>query len=255
MKEPKQILKRLGLTDSEVVVYLAMLQGFVTPREIMKTTSRKRPTVYYALACLEKRGLVSKTGREGRGRFAVEPLERLQTISEEQAQSANDLVAQVKGILPALTSQSSSQDGTPSVAFFEGAEAVRNVVMGSLYCRSKSIDVVAPDHNFFREMGDEFLEKYVGLRKNYRIKTRSLWEQSIEPALRRKYYEGLSEIRIVPSVMKGKFSTTIFLYDNKTMYVSSLKNCYCIVITSKEHHDTMKAWFDGLWEHSKKHPS
>ena len=82
MQEPRKILQQLGLSESEVEVYLAMLQGLISAREIIKMTRQKRPTVYYALSCLEKRGLISKTGKEGARRFALEPLERLQTIAE-----------------------------------------------------------------------------------------------------------------------------------------------------------------------------
>jgi hypothetical protein len=60
-------------------------------------------------------------------------------------------------------------------------------------------------------------------------------------------------VKILPEVMQGNFQTTIFLYDDKTLYVSSKKNSYCILITSKEHTETMQAWFDVLWESSMLH--
>jgi hypothetical protein len=66
-----------------------------------------------------------------------------------------------------------------------------------------------------------------------------------------QYYEGVSEVRILPKIMHGKFHTTIFIYDDKTVYVSSKKQSYCVVITSQEHADTMQAWFEGLWASSK----
>lgn len=47
--------------------------------------------------------------------------------------------------------------------------------------------------------------------------------------------------------MHGKFATTIFLYSDQTFYVSSLRNSYCVRITSAEHQATMLALFDGLW--------
>ena len=57
MQEPRKQLLDLGLSDSEVTVYLAMVSGVRTARDLIKTTRLKRPTVYYALGCLERRGL------------------------------------------------------------------------------------------------------------------------------------------------------------------------------------------------------
>ena len=214
-------------------------------------TRQKRPTVYYALSCLERRGLISKTGKEGIRRFAVEPLQHLETIVEGKTKEVVELMADVKNIIPLLGAREMSFDKRPRVAFFEGAEAVKNVIMGSIYCREKQIDSVVPRENFFWQIGKVFVSRYVEARIERRIKTRNLWEQPIEKAIVEKYYQGLSEIRIVPPIMRDKFLTTVFLYDDKTLYVSSLKNGYCIQIVSQEHHDTMKAWFDGLWAGSK----
>ena len=85
------------------------------------------------------------------------------------------------------------------------------------------------------------------------ITTRNLWEKEIDPKIFEEYYQKNAEVKILPKVMEGKFSTTIFLYDNKTLYVSSLKANYAVLITSKEHHETMSALFEGLWSSSKPH--
>ena len=67
----------------------------------------------------------------------------------------------------------------------------------------------------------------------------------------RQYYEDISEVRILPKVMLRKFDTSIFIYDDKTLYVSSRKNGYAVLITSQEHADTTQAMFYGLWSASK----
>ncbi|MES3005172.1 MAG: helix-turn-helix domain-containing protein [Patescibacteria group bacterium] len=247
MQEPKKYLSDLGLSDSEVVVYLAMVSGVRTARDLVKVTRLKRPTVYYALGCLEKRGLTSKTGLAGDKNFALEPLQKLAVIANEKVLEVSKLEANIKEMIPGMASLVSTTKNKPVVAFYEGADAVKNTIMEMLYCKSKAIKSIVPKDNFFWQIGQDFVELFIEERKRRNIKTKNLWESPIDTKLIKQYYEGFSDIRILPSVMLGKFNTIIFVYDDKTLYVSSKNNSYCVLITSKEHADTMSAIFEGLW--------
>lgn len=254
MDEPRKHLLDLGLSDSEVTVYLAMISGARTARDIMKVTRLKRPTVYYALGCLEKRGLTSKTGLSGDKSFTLEPAEKLVTIANEKVLEITKLQDRIERMIPALNEISSpANNQKPVVAFYEGVDAVKNAIMQMLYCKGKRINSVVPKENFFWQIGKDFVELFVEERIKRNIKTKNLWEVPVNKGLIKQYYEGLSQVRILPEVMHGSFQTTVFLYDDKTLYVSSKNNSYCVLITSKEHTDTMQAWFDGLWSTSKSH--
>ena len=253
MQEPRKHLLDLGLSDSEVTVYLAMVAGARTAWDLVKVTRLKRPTVYYALGCLEKRGLTSKTGLAGEKGFALEPLEKLSVLAKEKALESSRLQSHIDEMLPTLASTTSPADKKPTVAFYEGVDAVKNVIMDMLYTKGKSINSVVPKQNFFWQIGQDFVELFLEERIRRNIKTKNLWEAPINKALIKQYYENLSQVRILPEVMHGKFKTSIFIYDDKTLYVSSKGNSYCVLITSKEHTDTMQAWFDGLWSVSKPH--
>ena len=75
--EINKILEEIGLSPAEVLVYIALLDGLKSVQEVIKSTNEKRPTVYYSLNSLEKRGLVSKTGKDYGNKFQVEPIEKL----------------------------------------------------------------------------------------------------------------------------------------------------------------------------------
>ena len=257
MNEPRTQLQSLGLSESEVTVYLAMVSGVRAARDLVKATRLKRPTVYYALGCLEKRGLIRRPGIDGIGAsergFTVEPLGRLAVMAEERALEAAQLKERVAALIPSLAAEAAPEGARPAVSFYEGAEAVKHVIMDMLYCKGKQINSVAPKENFFWQIGRGFVELFVEERKRRGIKTKNLWEAPIDKGVLKRYYEGLSHVRILPETMKGKFKSTVFLYDDKTLYVSSLKDSSCVLIASKEHHDTMQAWFDGLWGASVQH--
>lgn len=253
LQEPRKYLMDLGLSDSEVTVYLAMIEGVRTARDLVKVTGLKRPTVYYALGCLEKRGLTSKTGLAGDKNFSLEPVEKLAIIAKEKTLEISKLQNHIEEMIPSLSAKSSPANQKPTVAFYEGTDAMKSAIMGMLYCKNKHINSVAPKENFFWQVGPDFVELFIEERIKRNIKTKNLWEAPISKDLMKQYYEGVSNVRILPEIMHGKFQTSIFLYDDKTLYVSSKKNGYCVLITSKEHADTMQAWFDGLWSMSKPH--
>ncbi len=249
-------MNKLGLSNSEIAVYLAMVQGTRSAQEIVKATRLKRPTVYYALGCLEKRGLVGKPNTEGEKRFTLESLSRLKTIAEEKVSETKKLARDIDDLIPSFEIKELS-DKKPAVSFFEGIEAVKNVLMESLYCKDKHINNIFPDSNFFWQLDNrEFVEHYVEERARRNITTRNLWEKGIDESafdksFFKKFPTTFRESRILLKIMQGKFSTSICLYDDKTLYVSSIKNCHAVLIKSKEHHDTMQVLFDGLWSVSK----
>jgi sugar-specific transcriptional regulator TrmB len=253
MNQPELQLQKLGLSESEITVYMRMVAGAQSARDLMKTTKMKRPTIYYALNSLEKRGLVSKSGKEGDATFKLAPLERLIAIAKEKEDEAVVLTENIAELIPSLASSTSQKIEKPAVSFFEGIDAVKHIVMDVMYAKSRKVDLIVPAKTFFWGFGEDFIRKYIEERKGRKITTRNLWEVEIESKDFKQYYSNFSSTRLLPAVMKDKFKTTIFLFDDKTLYVSSLENCYAILVTSKEHNDTLSALFEGLWSIAKPH--
>jgi sugar-specific transcriptional regulator TrmB len=253
MQNPKSTLQSLGLTESEIRVYLSMVSGAKNIKEILKTTQLKRPTAYYAINSLRKRGLITKPVQENTMTFTLEPYERLETLVEEKSREIVSLSSEIDKLIPLFTQKKNKKDQKPMVSFYEGVEAVKNIVMETLYCKSKQILSIAPQDNFFWQIGEDFVKIYIDERKKRNIETRNLWEKRIDQDVYEENYREYSSVKILPEVMKGKFATTIFMYDDKTLYISSLTNAYCILIQSQEHKDMMTALFEGLWFASEKH--
>ena len=132
MNEPEIHLKKLGLSESEIIVYMRMVAGAQNARDLMKTTKMKRPTIYYALNSLEKRGLLSKSGKENDSTFVLSPFERLLAIAREKEDEAMSLTEQISELIPSLTSSPTSKIEKPNVSFFEGVDAIKHVVMRGL---------------------------------------------------------------------------------------------------------------------------
>lgn len=251
MPNPSSVLSKLGLSDSEVELYQALHAfGALTAKELVKLTHNKRPTVYYALHQLMERGLVHRGGAPGVERFQADPPEKLVAALDIRRRELESLEADIKAIIPALIKSKTPHEGVPAVSFYEGDAAMKQAILETLYCRSGHIDSIAPSDNFFWQIGQTFSGSYIKERVARKISTRNLWEKTLEPEIMLRSYEGLSEVRILPKSMHGKFLTTVFLFDDKVMYISSRKSGYVLVVKSKEHYELMRATYEALWEAS-----
>lgn len=249
MIEPRSLLARLNLSEAEIDVYLALLHGAQGAREIVQTTNRSRPTVYYALSALERRGLLSKTGLDDDQRFRLEPMTRLETIVRHKQQEVEALQYELAEFV-AQHKPTEKGDHKPNVAFYEGVSAVRNVIMETVYCHSRQIDTLVPTRNFFWQLGPEFVEKYVELRHTLGIKTRNLWQEPIEQPIIDQFYDK-AEIRLMPGGLGDRFRSTVFMYDDSVLYISSLASGYALLVRSPEHRELMRELYGVVWEQSK----
>jgi sugar-specific transcriptional regulator TrmB len=213
----------------------------------MKQTSEKRPTVYYSLNSLQKRGLVSKTGKEYGNKFRVGTLEELESLVEGSIRKQENLLEKTKkliGVYPKGSSQSKS-----IVSYFDSPEAVKQAIFSSLYAKEKRVRSIVPAQNYFHEIGKDFVVEYVKEKQKREIKTIAVWEDIPNKQTVTDYYDS-ADIRQLPIDMHNSFDTTVFIFDNKTLYISPKSEQYAVLIQSEAHSRMMKAMFDNIWSNS-----
>lgn len=253
MTYPKDALVRAGLTPIEADVYILMTSGVCSAKNIIKQTEIKRATVYYVLTNLEQRGLISKKNNHLDHEYIVESFDVLQGLAETKKIEAEKLVEDIKSTITTFAKHATVKEEKPTVAFYEGVETMKNIIFSTAYSKSKVLKTIIPASSFFWSIDNEFIREYVDRRVHNGVKTKSMWERKIPEEDFRKQYKNISNIRILPDHIKDSFSTSIFIYDNKVMYISSLENAYCIVVTSEEHNKMMNALFEGLWVTSREY--
>jgi sugar-specific transcriptional regulator TrmB len=243
-KEIIKILEDIGMPPAEISVYISLLDGSQSVQEIMKVTNEKRPTVYYSLNSLEKRGLVSKTGKEYGNKFQIESIDTLLELVNKNIRKQNILLDKIKKLKQFYTKNKNNEKA--SVSYFDNLEAIKTAVFYSLYGKGKTIRTIVPADNFFHQMGKDFIEEYVNEKNKRGMKTRALWEDIPSKNIIKNYYSG-SEIKQMPVEMHNNFETTIFVYDDKTLYLGSKKENHAILIQSKDHAKMMNALFENVW--------
>lgn len=247
--EVVKILNEIGLPSAEVSVYMSLLEGSKSVMEVMKNTSEKRPTVYYSLNSLEKRGLVSKTGKDYGNKFQLEPIDKLLELINNNIRKQNDLLDRAKKIKNFYPVNKSNNKVI--ISHYDSFASIKSAIFYSLYSKNKTIRTIVPGSNFFHQIGADFVEKYVKEKVVRNIKTKALWEDIPSKSVIDKYYVN-SEVRQIPTDMHNSFETTIFIYDDKTLYVAPKIENYAVLIQSKEHSNMMNAVFDNIWNNSSK---
>ncbi len=250
MDSPEILLKKLGLSDSEALVYVAMLEGHLKVKDIMQITGMKRPSVYYAISQLMRRGLIGRIQVGEYNQWKVSPLSRLEEMLNEKQEDLDTLSNDLTAFIDSSGNKVSESENA-KVTYYEGKRSIQAMVFNSLYCKDKQILSIAPSDNFFFQAGKEFATKYVSERKRRGIRTRNLWEELLEPKILQETYKNMSEIRILPKEMRGKFTTTVFIYDHIVMYIAPFKSNYAVTFESAEHRKMLTAMFETIWTASK----
>jgi HTH-type transcriptional regulator, sugar sensing transcriptional regulator len=125
----KKVLLQLGLSESEIGVYMALLQGGSSSvQDISRASGINRVTIYSALEHLEKKGLVAETKKGARRLFVAERPEELKMIIEEKGEEVRKINFDLENlVLPVLKAIDVNQENKPEIRFYEGLEGIYKV--------------------------------------------------------------------------------------------------------------------------------
>lgn len=247
MLEIEKTLETLGLSPADRTVYLALLAGATKVAEIMKTTRQKRPTIYYSLGSLLDLGLVAKSGKQYGSKYTVEPLEKLELLAEMNIEKDKAVLKDVQHFSAQFSKKKTKK---VSVSYYDTIQSVRDAIMFSVFNKEKMIRSIVPGNNFFHETGMDFVQEYVGEKNLRGIRTKAIWEDIPAKKVLADYYAGSAEIRQLPVFMHNEFETTIFIYDDTTLYIGPKKEGYAVLVESADHAKMMKMIFENVWHSS-----
>jgi sugar-specific transcriptional regulator TrmB len=248
-KEIKQFLSELGLTPTEISIYVTNLQfGKQTTAELAKRSGIKRTTTYSALASLIEKGVVGMHTQSGSRYFtATDPhliersfVTKIENLKKQQLDFIN--------LLPLFEDLTSQAGGATEVASFHGEKGVRTAVDAALYCVSRKWKIIAPEKNYFSESDKEYAEYFIKIRTQRNIRATSLWEPAF---VKKRTFNHVDfefrNPRVLPQQLVGKFRNTLIIFDSSVLFISSANEATAVLIKSAEIKETMEVFFDGLW--------
>ncbi|MBT6773943.1 hypothetical protein HOA91_01090 [Candidatus Woesearchaeota archaeon] len=242
--EKETVLKKFGLTEKEIKVFLANLElGQATVNEIANKSNTFRTYSYDILKSLMEKGLVRYFIKSGVKYFeTVEPEKLINILHEKEDQ--------IKSILPELKLLRAKTTEKPKVEFYEGKEGVKTIHEDIIKTKPKEVLVYGNTEKHYEVM-QWYFPRYLKERVKNKIKARVITE---ETKFTKEKIKGLEkkELRRTRFFPKGfTFPTLKYIYSNKVAMISLGKNIVGIVTENKDVAEAEAMAFELLWKGAK----
>ncbi len=239
----RPLLKRIGLDEKEIEVYLAVL-SLKTGRAsaIAKAAKQARSNTYLLLRSLEEKGLVSEIVRGKVIHFMAEPPQRLKQYVEERERELQSLAPLIDGILPILSGLTKPLTGTPRVTMLKGKEGMRQIYRDAF---KQEILGIFNTENMYAAFGGNIVTQILGKKPNMRGR-----DLLVNNASAKKYLTEIPQdddyvIRLLPKGTHFETDTMVF---GDIMVVLAYDEEQTIIRIENQHiADAFRAWFEILW--------
>jgi sugar-specific transcriptional regulator TrmB len=234
--EIREMLKELGLTDSETRVYLALLKlGPSLAGRISRETGIHRRNVYDITERLIKKGLIGYILKNNRRLFEAANPERFLDAMKEKEIEFQEALPELKQL---YTKTKEKQETN----FYKGREGLKTVFQDQLE-DSKEVLILGASHAAFDVL--PFYFKWYDIdRVKKRIKVRIIASEKLGKKI------PLAEIRYLSQ--KYASPLAINIYKDKVAIILWKKEPLAIVIKNTEIADSYKKYFELTWKIAKK---
>ncbi len=245
------IFERIGLSDKETIIYLALLKsGAISVRGLAEITKLNRGSVYDILKKLQTRGLVSFYHHKTKQKFIAEDPEKLKILIEEKEQKLRMAKGDIEKIIPELKSMQDKNGKKPTTKFYEGRAGIKTIlddVLEALEDENKdereyyvysakeaSEDIKDACPNFTKER----------IKKGIEVKAISLAGGGVTSGLDERRWLGTEQ----------DSATFILIYAGKCAFISrdALNVPVGVIIENEMIYETQKIIFLQLWNLLKK---
>ncbi len=244
MKDIKQTLKQVGMTENEIQVYITLLKlGSSIVAHIAERSGLYRPYVYDTLERLQEKGLVSFYVRENKRYFEAVNPEQLVELEKEKLEELN-------GVLPKLQEFVSIPKEATRVQLYSGRKVVRVIqkdVLRTLLDTGGESLVIGVDEKKFMDADPIVMKQFFNQLKRNKLKERVLVREGDNylPAYKKTtQYKFLSKEFFDP--------TSTFIYGNKVAIVLFTEPLYGLLIESAILAKTYRKQFNLLWDVARK---
>ncbi|MCF7871519.1 hypothetical protein K9L97_00630 [Candidatus Woesearchaeota archaeon] len=241
-------LKEIGLTNSEINVYLALLDlGDSTKHNITTKSNVTGSKTYEILERLKQKGLISTYTKNKVKHFKAANPKQIKYYLEEKQQKIKETENKINSILPQLLMKFNSSEKDEEVELYTGLKGLQIIFR-------EQIDILNPeDYNYViggTKGTDEapvlaFFQKIHKLRAEKKIKTKMLYntrqKKSVEEQFAKYKY---TEVKYI----KHTSPVAINIYKERTVIIIFGNKISAIMIKSKDVSNSFKEYFNMLWK-------
>lgn len=241
-------LKNIGLNDKESAAYLACLAlGESTIVPLVQKTGIVRTTLLYVLERLSERGLIEIVQHATHRRYvALSPRGLVELIKKEEIR-LKEQAASVEAALPELNRLYHADSFQPRVRVFKDEE-LRMLYNEMIELPITDVCYIGDTTNIADPVGDPFLRDWIRRRAANGILSNAIriraGEQDVPEYIGRE--ELLRTIRYAPEGFDCP--AVIYIYGDNVAILTTAKESFGVVTTSKDYAKSMRSWFWALWE-------
>ena len=236
-------LKGAGLSDNEARVYLAALElGETSVYRLAKKSGVKRTTTYLAVESLKEKGLMSNASRNNVLVCYAENPQKLTELLDEKKKA-------LARIMPELLAYTNIIDKKPKIRYFEGKCSYKDVFGDVL--KHADTEMLATFNEKFWNYDNYFVDYFIPKRKERKIWARILFQDN--PGLRNvaaTEKEHFFKSKLISSE-NFKVEIEMVIYGKNKVGLVSYDEEMAIIIESQKIHDTLKSFFEVMWEVTK----
>lgn len=252
----QDILTEIGLDKKEIKVFLKLLQVASSRASTLAyQVGLPRTTVQNILLRLENEQIVTKSIEKNVHIYSPVHPENLIHVIEMKKRKVDAryirMIDDLKTITPQLLGMMKEGKNIPRVRFFQGRDAVRQVLFDTLSSKTELKDFANIDAMF--QYAQDINDEYVAEREKTSITKRSLL---LDTPFARKVYESgeyssksHKGYKWIQSELYP-FALELNIYDGKVSYITYVEDEFVGVIIENEYiyqmHDSM---WNFIWDH------
>lgn len=229
-------LRRIGLSESEIKVYIALLRlgkGNVT--NLAEHSGVHRTNIYSILDKLKDMGLVSYFNEDSKMKFKVTDPNNLLNYIKESQEAVQELLPNLKKIQETVSEK-------VAVEIFRGEKGIKSAFKDVI--RTKKDVVGFGMTGQLRKYLPIFAKQWIRDIKLHKIKNKYLYVEGAE------LIEEQFQVKILPKEFTTPVATQI--YGDKILISIWEPEMIAIMIRSKEVANNYKKHFELLWKIAKK---
>ncbi len=233
-----QILEDIGLTGTEIKVYLALLKlGPSSAGPVLERTGLHNSVVHSALGRLTEKGLVSYT-KQGKMHIyqSSNPKHLIEYIDEKKER--------LEKILPELLAREDGAKEKPEVTVYRGVRGMREILYELLDAGGKEHHTLGSSEKSLM-MGEAWWEQYHKKRAEKGIDAELLFYESLKAWNAEERYPKGTQIRYTKTGFEPLTETII--RNDKVGILLWTERPTGILIHNKELADSYEKYFQYMW--------
>lgn len=245
-----KVLQEIGLTESEVKVYLALLKlGQTTAGKIVDEAKVTRSKIYDILERLKNKALVSYIIKESTKHFSATNPNNILRYLEEKEKKIQEEKKSVEKILPELLDQQKLSQKDKVAEVFIGMNGMKNAfnVLVEEFEEKEPYYVFGAGKGENIEQVQIFFSQLHLKRKEKKVKSFIIFNESSRSLFEEQEKSKLVEVRYI----KQSTPTAINVYKDYTIMAILTKEPITLLIKNKETADSFREYFKLMWKIAK----